>query len=239
MNIMLAYDLHVHSTFSGGESTLEQLVSTAKFLGYNGIGFVTYPLRKEEENILKAEIERISKKENFKIFFGVEVTTSSELRKFVRRRKEIDLLLVRGGSVRMNRLGVETPEVDILTHPSYERKDCGINHIIARFARKNEVAIEINFREVLLSRGVKRAQVIKNHMEIVRIAKKYKAPILISSGALSHWELRDPHVLISYGVKIGMTLKEAKEAVGKTPLKIIDRVMRKKKEIMPGVMVVK
>ena len=39
---MYYFDLHVHSAFSGGTSSLEQLASIAKELGYTGICFAEY-----------------------------------------------------------------------------------------------------------------------------------------------------------------------------------------------------
>jgi ribonuclease P/MRP protein subunit RPP1 len=234
------YDLHIHSAFSSGESTLEEIVKTAKEFGYKGIGFISYPLKKEEEDLLKAEINRVSKEYNFEIYIGFEATNKMELKKLLNRRREFDLLLVRGGMNFMNRIAVENRGVDILTHPDYERKDCGINHVLARLAKENEVAIEINFREVLNSEGLVRKNVLANHMEIIRLYKKFKFPLIISSGALSHWQIKDPKVLISYLVTLGLEMKEAKEALSVTPRKIIERAKewRSDKWIMPGVKVV-
>ena len=236
----MMYDLHIHSTFSSGESTLEEIVKAAKGFGYKGIGFISYILRKEEENFLKAEIIRVSKEYNFEIYLGFEATNKLELKKLLNRRREFDLLLVRGGTNLMNRIAVENRGVDILTHPDYERKDCGINHVLARLAKEYEVAIEINFREVLNSEGLIRKNVIANHMEIIRLYKKFKFPLIVSSGALSHWQIKDPKVLISYLVTLGLEIKEAKEALIKTPKRIIERSKEWKSEkwIMPGVRVV-
>jgi len=236
----MMYDLHIHSTFSSGESSLEDIVKTAKEFGFKGIGFISYPLKREEEDLLKAEINRVSKEYNFEIYLGFEATNKLELKKLLNRRREFDLLLVRGGSNFMNRIAVENRGVDILTHPDYERKDCGINHVLARLAKKNEVAIEINFREVLSSEGLIRKNVLANHMEIIRLYKKFKFPLIISSGALSHWQIKDPKVLISYLVTLGLEMKEAKEALRETPRKIIERAKewRSEKWIMPGVRLV-
>jgi len=74
------YDLHIHSTFSFGESTLEEIVKIAREFGYRGIGFISYPIEKEEENILRAEINRISKEYNFEIYLGFEATNKVELK---------------------------------------------------------------------------------------------------------------------------------------------------------------
>jgi len=236
----MMYDLHTHSTFSSGESSLEEIVKTAKYFGYNGIGFISYPLKKEEEDLLKAEINRVSKEYDFEIYIGFEATNKLELKKLLNRRKEFDLLLVRGGTNFMNRIAVENRGVDILTHPDYERKDCGINHILAKLAKENEVAIEINFREVLNSEGLIRKNVLANHMEIIKLYKKFKFPLIVSSGALSHWQIKDPKVLISYLVTLGLEMKEAKEALNNTPKKIIERAKewRSNKWIMPGVRLV-
>ena len=236
----MMYDLHIHSTFSSGESTLEEIVKAAKDFGYKGIGFISYPLKKEEEDFLKAEINRVSKEYNFEIYLGFEATNKIELKKLLNRRREFDLLLVRGGTNFMNRIAVENRGVDILTHPDYERKDCGINHVLARLAKENEVAIEINFREALNSEGLARKNVLANHMEIIRLYKKFRFPLIISSGALSHWQIKDPKVLISYLVTLGLEMKEAKEALRETPKKIIERAKewRSEKWIMPGVRLV-
>lgn len=230
---MQAYDLHVHSTFSGGESTLEQLVDAAKALGYKGICFVSYPLEKREVEILKAEIGRVSSEHKFEIYLGFEATNKFQLNELVRKRREFDILLVRGGDLKLERKAVETPEVDILTHPS------AINHVVARLAAENNVALEINFREVLLSTGLKRAKTIHNHMEIVRLAKKAEAPIILSAGAVSHWQLKDPKILISYATKIGLELSEAKKAITSLPVEIIARSKARREEVIPGVKVLK
>jgi len=236
----MMYDLHIHSTFSSGESSLEDIVKVAKELGYKGVGFISYPLRKEEENLLIAEVNRVSKEYNFEIYLGFEATNKIELKKLLNRRREFDLLLVRGGTNLMNRIAVENRGVDILTHPDYERKDCGINHVLARLAKENEVAIEINLREVLNSEGLIRKNVLTNHMDIIKLYKKFKFPLIVSSGALSHWQIKDPKVLISYLVTLGLEMKEAKEALTKTPKRIIERVKewRSEKWIMPGVRLV-
>jgi len=234
------YDLHIHSTFSSGESSLEDIVKAAKEFDYKGVGFVSYILKKEEESILLSEIKRVSSQYNFEIFFGYEATNLKEIATLLKRRKELDLILVRGGNLTLNRKAVETRGIDILTHPSFERNDCGIDYVMSKYAKENEVAIEINFREVLNSEKLKRAQVIKNHAKIVSLYKKFKFPLIVSSGALSHWQIKDPKVLISYLVSLGLEISEAKKALKEYPKKIIERAREWKSEkwIMRGVKIV-
>ncbi|MEM7825246.1 MAG: RNase P subunit p30 family protein [Candidatus Aenigmatarchaeota archaeon] len=235
------FDFHVHSILSGGESKLEEIARIAKILGYRGFCFTTYPLGKKEEEILKAEIGRVKKEFGIEIFLGFEARNTRELKYLVKRRKEFDVLLVRGGSLELNREACKTPEVDILTHPELDRQDSGLNHVLAKLAAENLTAIEINFREVMFTTKKTRCFVLKNIKQNVELAKKYKAPLIICSGAINHFEMRDPYSLISLGCQLGLDLKEAKEAISKTPQEIIKRISERKSEnwIISGVKVIK
>jgi len=238
---MSAYDLHVHSAFSGGESSLEEIASMAKQLGYKGICFASYPLNKKEEGILKTEIERVRKSTKMEIFLGFEARNMKELDFLSKRRKKFDILLVRGGDLRLNRKACETAEVDILTHPEFGRNDSGLDHVCAKFAAKNNVAIEVNFRELLISTKKTRSMILKYIAHNVKLAKKYKTPIILCSGTISHWELRSPEVLISMACQLGLELKKAKEAITKVPENIIELIKERRSEewIMPGTKVIK
>lgn len=237
---MRFYDFHVHSAFSGGKSSLEQIANTAKILGYKGICFVSYPLTKREEGILRAEIDRVKKEYAIEIYLGFEARNIRELNFLKKRRKEFDVLLVRGGNLRLNRKACETPEVDILTHPEFGRNDSGFNHIMAKLASKNDVAIEINFRELLVSSKASRAKILSYLARNIMLAKKFNAPIILCSGAISYFEMRDPYCLISLAVVLGLEIKEAKEAITKVPEKIIKKIKKRRDEkwIMPGVEII-
>ncbi len=238
---MKFFDFHVHSAFSEGESSLEELVSMAKKLGYSGICFTAYPLRKKEENFLKVEIERVKKEFGVEILLGFEARNLRELKSLVRRRREFDVLLVRGGNLKLNRIACETPEVDILTHPEFGRQDPGLDYTSVKLAAKNNVAIEMNFREILVSTGRSRSLILKNIAHNLKLAKKYKAPIILCSGAITQWELRSPECLISMAVQLGLELREAKLAISKVPENIFKQIAERKSSdwILPGVKILK
>jgi len=237
---MRSYDLHVHSTFSGGTSSLEELASTAKQLGYAGICFVTYPLSKREEEILKAEVERVKSRFDVEILLGVEARNVKELKMLKARMHTFDILLARGGNTRLNAAAVSTPGVQILTHPEFEREDPGLNHVLVKEAAKNGVAIEINLREVLIASKRTRVKVLENIARNVMLAKKFHTPLVICSGAVSHWMMRDPQVLVSLAVELGLSIKEAKNAIIEVPRRIVEQAKKRRdgKLIMEGVEVV-
>jgi ribonuclease P/MRP protein subunit RPP1 len=237
---MQAFDLHVHSAFSGGESSLEELARIAKLLGYKGICFVFYYQDEKQKDILLAEIDGISKKVGIETYLGFEARDLKELKFLAKKRRSFDLLLARGGEIEMNRAACEIPEVDILTHPEYQRTDPGLDHVCMKFAVKNDVAIEVNFREILITNKKTRAMVMANMAKNIKLAKKYHAPIILCSGAISHWELRSPECLISMACQLGLELTEAKKAVSEVPKSIIEKAKERRSEkwVMPGVKII-
>ncbi len=236
---MKFFDLHVHSAFSGGQSSLEQLASTAKELGYTGICFAEYFQNDAQLKKLKEDISQVSEKIGIEIYLGFEAKTPKELHKLVERRRMFDILLAQGGDLKMNRLACETPQVDILTHPENNRNDSGLNHVLVKFAAENNVAIEVNFREILLASKRTRNSIMRHVSNNVRLAKKFHTPIILCSGGISHFELRDPQVMISMANQLGLELNEAKGAISKIPESIIKQSKERKSEkwVMPGVKV--
>jgi ribonuclease P/MRP protein subunit RPP1 len=93
----------------------------------------------------------------------------------------------------------------------------------------------------LVSSKASRAKVLSHIQKNLMLAKKFNAPIIICSGAISHFEMRDPYCLISMATQLGLELKEAKNAITKVPQKIIEEIRKRRDEkwIMPGVEIVK
>ena len=234
------YDFYVHSSFSEGKSSIDEIAKRAKLLGFKGICFAEYLKNKNQLKSLKKETSEVSKKVGIEIFIGFEAKTTDELKKLTRLRREYDILLVRGSDLNLNRKAVQTKEVDILTHPEFNRKDSGFNHTMAKLAAKNNVAIEINFREILLSSKKTRSHIMHNISDNIRLCKKYKTPIVICSGSVSYWQLRDPKILMSMGCLLGLELSEAKKAISEVPERIIKMIKERqdKKWIKPGVKVI-
>jgi ribonuclease P/MRP protein subunit RPP1 len=235
------YDLHITSEFSEGESSIEDIVRRAKLLGFKGICFAEHFKNLNRIKNLRKTVSEISEKFDLDIFIGFEAKGSEELKKLVKIRKDYDILLVRGSDLYLNRKAVQTKEVDILTHPELKRKDSGFNHIMAKLAARNDVAIEINFREILQSSKGTRSHVIQNIAKNIKLCKKFKAPMIICSGAVSHWQLKDPKILMSMGFMLGLELNESKKALSEVPESIIRMIKeRKSKEwVRPGVKIVK
>jgi ribonuclease P/MRP protein subunit RPP1 len=236
---MKYFDMHVHSAFSEGDSSIEQFAMQAKALGYAAICLSEFYEGRAHMEKIKAEISKAQKKSGVEILLGLEAGDSKELRRMIGMRDMFDVLLVHGGDIDFNREAVETKEVDILTHPEHGRYDSGLNHVMAKLARQNSVAIEINFNEILSSSKKTRSRVMANMRDNVALAKKYKMPIVACSGAKSHWGMRDPMVMSSVAELLGLPMGAAKDAVSRLPESIVKGIRERKggKWVMPGVKV--
>ncbi|RLJ04899.1 MAG: ribonuclease P [Candidatus Aenigmatarchaeota archaeon] len=222
---MKYYDLHVHTNVSVGENSLEEIVEQAKRLNIDGLGITDY-FSTVDEFMRRKKVKR----PDIDIVFGVIIRaeTESQLKKTVNAvRNKAELILVHGGNYEINRLASEMPEVDILAHPELERRDSGIDHIVARNMGENNVALEINFREILESFKKHRAYVLSNMRRNIYLAKKYNVPIVTTSSAYSIWGMRACRDLASFANLLGLDLPEAIATVSSTPEQIITSNRRK------------
>lgn len=193
-------DLHVHSSLSTGEDTPERMLEQARALGVE-IGLCDGVRGKYPSGI---EVHAKGKKE-FK----------------TKLKGGFDYTLVHGGDYHINRLAVADKRVDILAHPDLGRRDSGVDSIIARAAGENKVAIEVSLGKIIRSRGLSRVYAIRNINRTLVLARKYKAPLIATTGAKSFIELRGAdggHHLLRL---IGFEEEEAAEAMYGVPIKIL------------------
>ncbi len=238
---MKFYDLHVQSNFSEGENSIEELAKFAKNLGYSGIAVCDYfesmeKLRKLKEIIKSMDID-------IEVFPGVEIRTKSveELKEIIKKvREEVLIVVVSGGNYLINRAACEDSRVDILAHPELGRNDSGLDHICARAAAENNVAIEINFREMLYSFRKPRSHIFAHISRNIKLCTKFNTPLVICSGARSIWDMRGARELVSVANTLGLDLSKAFAAVTSTPQQIIEDNKKKLegKKITEGVEIV-
>jgi ribonuclease P/MRP protein subunit RPP1 len=214
--IMKFFDLGVES---------EDAVKKAKDLGFSGVCLI----QELGDKRIKADAD-----------FGVLIKPKKahDVSKYAKKlRERVEVIFVEGSSGEINRAALECREVDVLRQPWGSGDGEGINHILARLGRKNNVSIEFNFRQILHSNGKSRGELLSKYMQTAKLVKKYKTPFIITSGALSPWDLRSPSDLISFGKTIGFHEGQIKKALSGSILKE-NKKRLSDKWIMPGVEIV-
>ena len=204
---MRYFDLHIEAT------PVEKVVEFAEKLGYAGIG-----VKLNEHNVGVAE--KLSTRLEIIPYAMIQANSKEELKhKLQAVRNRVELVLVKGGVYEVNRAACEDSRVDVLCHPYHERNDAGIDHICAKAAYENNVAIEVNFSTILNSPN--RAKTLTMVRRMIELCKKYDVKIVTTSGARSVWEMRAPRELAAITHVLGLDIVGAIESVSAVPERIV------------------
>tara|TARA_Y100000310_G_C20451586_1_gene700995 strand:+ start:141 stop:650 length:510 start_codon:yes stop_codon:yes gene_type:complete len=129
-------------------------------------------------------------------------------------------VIVLGGDEGVNRSAVECKYVDVLLHPErnslndgLHQRRSGLNQVLCKLAKQNNISIGFSFNLVLQSKGRERARIIGRMRQNVRLCRKYKVNMKIGSFTSNKWGLRSYDCLVAFGKVLGMTAGEAKNSV--------------------------
>jgi len=225
---MRFYDLEVHSKFSDGENSIAEIAKFAEHLGYSGIAICDRFESLEKLRHLKEQISKIVS--TIEIYLGVKIyaETPEEMRKIVDKiREEVEVIIVAGGKYAINRAACENPKVDILAHPELDRYDNGLDEVCLHEAARNNVAIQVNFSEVLYRYRRLRSGTLESMMKNVMLCKELKVPLIVCSGARTIWDMRDPRMLVSISNVLGLELENSFSCVSSVPQQIIENNKKK------------
>ncbi|AKB46895.1 Ribonuclease P protein component 3 [Methanosarcina sp. Kolksee] len=212
------YDFCVHAV-PDGENTVEQLSAFARHLGYSGIALANHSDKLPQSQPV------LPFTNGFEVFKGIELVEEnpSKLHGLIGKfRKSVDVLIVHGGSENVNRAALENPRVDILNHPAFA-KSSGLNQVLAKAAAENDVAIGLTIRPLLHSRGPRRVRLLSDLRANLDLARKYDVSLVLSSGAMSCFDLRSPMETLALAEVCGLEEEEALEAITVVPERIISR----------------
>ncbi len=110
--------------------------------------------------------------------------------------KEKNKVVVEGGDEQINRKSVENKKVDVLLSPeinkkkdSFHYRKSGLNQVLCKLAKENDVAIGFDFSKLLNSK--EKSKILGRMMFNYKICKKYKVKMVFSSFAKNKFELRN------------------------------------------------
>jgi ribonuclease P/MRP protein subunit RPP1 len=130
------------------------------------------------------------------------------------------ILIKEGGTDQNNRMVVSDKSHDILMNPELKSikdkihyRNSGINQVLAKLAKKNEVAIGFGFSFLLTKYYEERARMLGRMKQNVRICRKFKVKMVVCSYAKDVKEMRGAKDLLAFARVIGMDGGEAKKAL--------------------------
>ncbi len=219
---MKFYDLHI----GAGANTAEEFAKMAERLGWDGFALADRFESVEKFKQFKSSVIDAQKNTKVEIFPAVEIQIgdSMELKRVLEKVRELAVVvIVLGGNYKINRAACEDARVDILAHPDFGRLDSGLDEACMQKAFENNVAVEINFREILNNFRRQRSQILQNTALNLKLCEALKVKTILCSGASNIWEIRDPRQLVALAENLGLELSKGFAATSEIPQKIIEK----------------
>lgn len=227
------YDLNIRG--NDYKHNLKLAMEASRF-GWNHINFVYSPNSYENALEFKGKLE--NNLENINIDYTLEIKSSNlnEIRKIARKfRNKTNCISVVGGDLKVNRAVLENIQLDVLSRPYLKRKDAGINHVLAKEAVNNNVAIELSFKDILNSYLSYRSKIIANFKDIYLLYRKFKFPLILSSGAEDIFDIRSVKDFSSFFIATGLNKDEVLDSISKTPESILNYNRNRENLVLKGV----
>ncbi len=213
-----------------------KLANEASFYGWNHINF-SYNTNDfldalDFKNDLNNSLDGII---DFNYTLEIKSSNINEIMKSVNKfRNKASCISVVGGDLKVNRAALENIRIDVLSRPYLRRYDSGLNHVLAKEAVKNNVAIELCFKDVLKSYLSHRSKILSNFRDIYSLYRKFDFPLVLSSRAESVFDIRTTHDFIAFFKQTGLTDAEINKSF-ETASNILDHNQNRKDLILKGV----
>ena len=227
------FDLNIKG--NGFEENLK-LAEEAFEYGWNHINFSYNQNTFNDALDFKDKLnEELSGKISIDYTLEIKSNNINDIRKIVSKfRNKSSCISVVGGDLKVNRAVLENVKVDVLSRPYLKRYDSGINHILAKEAVKNNVALELCFKDVLKSYLSHRSKVLSNFNDIYALYRKYDFPLVLSSGAESVFDIKTTHDFKAFFKQTGLADEEINRSF-KTSFDILEFNKNRDKMILQGV----
>ena len=162
------------------------------------------------KNDLKDSLEEVI---SFDYTLEIKSTNVNDIRKAVNKfRSKVSCISVVGGDLKVNRACLENVKIDVLSRPYLKRFDSGLNHVLAKEALRNNVAIELCFKDVLKSYLSHRSKIISNFRDTYVLYRKFDFPLILSSRAENIFDIRTTHDFVAFFKQTGLTDSEIEKS---------------------------
>jgi ribonuclease P/MRP protein subunit RPP1 len=140
-------------------------------------------------------------------------------------RDKVTILAVHGGDERLNRVACSDSRVDVLIHPESGTSN-GLNHTLAKFAKRNDVAIGFSIDYLWRHRGYYRSRLLSLQRKNFSICRKFALKFILTSGALSLYDLKPPREIEALSRFVGMDGPESESALSTIPRNILNKRLK-------------
>ncbi len=150
-------------------------------------------------------------------------------------RKSADMIMVDGGDSNINRKICENPSIDVINHPYDNRHNSGINHVLSKLLKENNITVNINIKDILSKWRYFRVRLLDHINQLLYLEAKYKFRVILSSGSESFFDVKSPDSMLRLCGLLDVNQEKAIDYISKNPREVIDHIPVKKSSIVDGV----
>jgi ribonuclease P/MRP protein subunit RPP1 len=185
--------------YPGGDSSVGRMALEAKSLGFDR---------------LVADGAQSGEYYGIEIFSGILVRDTSvrDLINRVKRERNKDTVVsVQAGNNGFNRSVITMKGVHII-RGLHTADKYAFDHVAARMAADNGVAIDLDLSPIILGSGFTRQRAIHRYRDIMVLERRYEFPVTISSHARSILKMRSAREITGLCSLIGMDIPDIERA---------------------------
>jgi len=233
-------DLHLCAPYRDVEK-LRKMVTKSYEMGYRLVG-ISLPSNVELDEV--EHLRKICSEAGLDFVSRVDLTPQNthELLANVRRlRRKFEIVAVLCISKPIARQAAKDRRVDVLSFPVAKPRNRFFDIAEAELASESSSSLEIDMAPLLSLEGFLRIRLISSLRREVAIAKSFRVPVIISSGATSDYLLRKPHDYSALAMLFDMDSSSALKALSQVPQGIVKRNRLKLSPdfVAPGLRVVR
>lgn len=220
---------------------ISRLVGKAVMLGYRLIA-IAFQANSREEEIQK--VRSLCQESGIDLASRVDLKpkTPKELVGYLRRvRRKFELVAVVCESKNIARQAAKDHRVDLLNFPSHDPRKRFFDVAEAELASNASAALEIDAKPILTLEGPARIRLLSSLRREAALAKDFRVPIVVSSGASNELLIRKPRELASLAQLFDLDIASAIDAVSRNPTAIVRRNRDKLSPnfVAPGIRIVR
>lgn len=187
--------------YPGGDTSVRRLAVEAKALGFDSLVAIDTPAGSFD---------------GVEILCGIILQGASmrDVITRVKRARESDTVisvLARDNS--FNRAAIGLKGVHILRGLQTADKNA-FDHVTAKMAADNRVAIDIDLSALIAGRGIARQRAIQRYRDIMTFERRFEFPLTLSTHARSFLDLRAVREITGLGSLFGMDIPDVEKALG-------------------------
>jgi ribonuclease P/MRP protein subunit RPP1 len=233
-------DLHLCPN-SRNLECLSPLINKASRLGYKAIA-IALPANFEKEKI--QTLQEMCKEAGIDFVSRVDLKPKAPkdlLQNLRKSRRKFEIIAVLCESKSVARQAAKDRRVDLLNFPLTDPRRRFFDEAEAELASSALASLEIDIKTLLMSEGAVRIRLLSKMRREVAIAKKFRVPIVISSGVSDPLLMRKPKEMAAIASLLDLDEASALEAVSKNPLAIVKRNREKlgPEFVAPGIRVLR